>query len=104
LKSTFDVLRKSVNSTGKICGRKEGFTFGSQRLKTRFVLSARTRSVGFGTFGRRSGQGSNDPELMRELALDVLILATGYDAVTGSIAQINTRGTDGVLVGDTTVF
>jgi hypothetical protein len=39
-----------------------------------------------------------------EHELDVLILATGYDAVTGSIAQINTRGTDGVLVGDTTVF
>ena len=35
-----------------------------------------------------------------EHELDVLVLATGYDAVTGSIGQIGIRGTDGVLVGD----
>jgi cation diffusion facilitator CzcD-associated flavoprotein CzcO len=35
-----------------------------------------------------------------EHEFDILILATGYDAVTGSITQINMRGTDGVLVRD----
>ncbi|RDB15964.1 Baeyer-Villiger monooxygenase [Hypsizygus marmoreus] len=35
-----------------------------------------------------------------EHELDILVLATGFDAVTGSIAQIDIRGTDGVLIGE----
>jgi cation diffusion facilitator CzcD-associated flavoprotein CzcO len=35
-----------------------------------------------------------------EHELDVLVLATGFDAVTGSITQIDIRGTDGELVRD----
>ncbi|KAG5323459.1 hypothetical protein C0989_012260, partial [Termitomyces sp. Mn162] len=31
---------------------------------------------------------------------DVLVLATGFDAVTGSISQIDIKGTDGVSIGD----
>jgi cation diffusion facilitator CzcD-associated flavoprotein CzcO len=34
----------------------------------------------------------------KEHELDALVIATGFDAVTGSIAQIDIRGTDGVLV------
>ncbi|KAF8225777.1 FAD/NAD(P)-binding domain-containing protein [Tricholoma matsutake] len=36
----------------------------------------------------------------KEHELDVLVLATGFDAVSGSIAQIDIRGTDGELVRD----
>ncbi|ESK89545.1 cyclopentanone -monooxygenase [Moniliophthora roreri MCA 2997] len=32
--------------------------------------------------------------------LDILLLATGYDMVTGGITQIDVKGTDGVLIGD----
>ncbi|KAG6878276.1 hypothetical protein C0993_009634 [Termitomyces sp. T159_Od127] len=32
--------------------------------------------------------------------LDLLVLATGFDAVTGSIAQIDIKGMDGVAIGD----
>ncbi|KAG6860032.1 hypothetical protein C0995_000252 [Termitomyces sp. Mi166 len=32
--------------------------------------------------------------------LDVLVLATGFDAVTGSISQIDIKGTDDVAIGD----
>ncbi|KAG5724599.1 hypothetical protein E4T56_gene4007 [Termitomyces sp. T112] len=32
--------------------------------------------------------------------LDVLVLATGFDAVTGSIAQIGIQGVDGVAIGN----
>jgi cation diffusion facilitator CzcD-associated flavoprotein CzcO len=35
-----------------------------------------------------------------EHKLDVLAFATGFDAVTGSISQIDIRGTDGVLIRD----
>lgn len=35
-----------------------------------------------------------------EHELDILALATGFDAVTGSITQIDIRGTDGVLIRD----
>lgn len=35
-----------------------------------------------------------------EHELDVLALATGFDAVTGSISRINLQGTDGVTLGD----
>jgi len=35
-----------------------------------------------------------------EHELDALVLATGFDAVTGSIAQIDVRGTDGTLIRD----
>ena len=35
-----------------------------------------------------------------EYALDMLVLATGYDAITGGITQIDIRGTDGVLIRD----
>lgn len=35
-----------------------------------------------------------------EHEFDILVLATGYDAVTGSMAQIDIRGTDGVLIRD----
>lgn len=36
----------------------------------------------------------------QEHTVDVLILATGFDAITGSISQINIEGTDGVMIGD----
>lgn len=36
----------------------------------------------------------------KEHEFDVLVLATGFDAVTGSIAQIDIRGTDGMLIRD----
>ncbi|KAF9259394.1 FAD dependent oxidoreductase [Marasmius fiardii PR-910] len=36
----------------------------------------------------------------KEYELEILIVATGYDAVTGGITQIDIRGTDGVLIGD----
>ncbi|KAH0582400.1 hypothetical protein H2248_010344 [Termitomyces sp. 'cryptogamus'] len=32
--------------------------------------------------------------------LDVLVLATGFDALTGSISQIDIKGTDGISIGD----
>ncbi|KAG6820201.1 hypothetical protein H0H93_004051 [Arthromyces matolae] len=32
--------------------------------------------------------------------LDVLVLATGFDAVTGSISQIEIKGLDGITIGD----
>ncbi|KAG5338826.1 hypothetical protein C0989_006057 [Termitomyces sp. Mn162] len=32
--------------------------------------------------------------------LDVLVLATGFDAITGSISQIDIKGMDGVAIGD----
>ncbi|KAG5637092.1 hypothetical protein H0H81_005775 [Sphagnurus paluster] len=35
-----------------------------------------------------------------EHALDVLVLATGFDALTGSISQIDIRGTDGTPIGE----
>ncbi|KAK7042918.1 hypothetical protein VNI00_008654 [Paramarasmius palmivorus] len=35
-----------------------------------------------------------------EYEFDILVLATGYDMVTGGITQIDIRGTDGVLIGD----
>ncbi|EEB93725.1 hypothetical protein MPER_07582 [Moniliophthora perniciosa FA553] len=35
-----------------------------------------------------------------EYELDILLLATGYDMVTGGIARIDIKGTDGVLIGD----
>jgi len=34
----------------------------------------------------------------KEHEFDVLVIATGFDAVTGSISQIDIRGTDGLLV------
>ncbi|KAK1232531.1 hypothetical protein PQX77_004339 [Marasmius sp. AFHP31] len=36
----------------------------------------------------------------KEHEFDILILATGYDAVTGGITQIDVRSTDGVSIGD----
>ncbi|KAJ8088259.1 hypothetical protein PM082_022331 [Marasmius tenuissimus] len=36
----------------------------------------------------------------QEYEFDILIVATGYDAVTGGITQIDIRGTDGVLIAD----
>lgn len=32
--------------------------------------------------------------------LDVLVLATGFDAITGSISQIDIKGMDGISIGD----
>ncbi|KAG6901285.1 hypothetical protein C0995_014253 [Termitomyces sp. Mi166 len=43
--------------------------------------------------GVKTGDG-----VMHEV--DVLVLATGFDAVTGSISQIDIKGTDGVAIGD----
>ncbi len=36
----------------------------------------------------------------REFEFDVLVLATGFDAVTGGLTQIDLRGTDGTTLGE----
>ncbi|KIJ37503.1 hypothetical protein M422DRAFT_177825, partial [Sphaerobolus stellatus SS14] len=35
-----------------------------------------------------------------EHEVDVIVLATGFDAITGSLTQINIKGTDGRLIGE----
>ena len=45
---------------------------------------------------RVGGEGSDDVEV----GLDVLVLATGFDAMTGALERIDIRGRDGLLLRD----